>query len=62
MFGSVGMGKEAEEIKPSFLSSSAFSCVCVSEALTAVWHYSLFSLNIKRASLHLLAAMCRAAC
>lgn len=61
-FGSVGTVKEAEEIKASFLPSSTFCCVFVSEALTAVWHYSLFSLNVKRASLCLLPAMCRAAC
>lgn len=62
MFGLEGMGKEAEEIKPSFLLSSAFYFDLVSEALTAAWHYSLISLNMKHASLCLLPAMCHATC
>ena len=57
-FGSVGTGKEAEEIMPSFLPCTAFCCVFVTEALTAMWCYSLFSLNTKRASLRLLPAAC----
>lgn len=47
VFGSVGVFEEAEEIKLSVLLSSAFCSVFVSQPLTAVWCYSLFSLSIK---------------
>jgi len=56
--GSVGGGREAEEIKPSLLPSFACGCVSFSEAPTAVWRCSLFLLNAKCASLCVLPAMC----
>lgn len=58
-FHLVGRKKETEEI--FFLPLSKrhrwIGSVFVSEALATVWHYSLFCLNIKCASLHLLPAM-----